>query len=153
MVLLLVVMMVGCAAPLIDYGKNNPKAAAAIESEIRSQLKKSTGKLTKADLKKVFGLDLRDQQISDVSALAALKQLKTLHIYENQIKDVSALAGLKQLERLNLRNNLISDVSALAGLKRLESLNLQSNPDLTKAQIAELQKVLPKCDIYSNPTK
>ena len=28
-----------------------------------------------------------------------------------------------------------------------------SNPDLTKAQIAELQKALPKCKIQSNPTK
>jgi hypothetical protein len=26
-------------------------------------------------------------------------------------------------------------------------------PDLTKAQIAELQKALPKCKIHSNPTK
>jgi len=32
-------------------------------------------------------------------------------------------------------------------------LYLDSNPDLTKAQIAELQKALPKCEIYSNPTK
>ncbi len=27
------------------------------------------------------------------------------------------------------------------------------DPDLTKAQIAELQKALPKCDIESNPKK
>ena len=27
------------------------------------------------------------------------------------------------------------------------------NPDLTKAQIAELKKALPNCDIGSNPTK
>jgi len=32
-------------------------------------------------------------------------------------------------------------------------LNLQSNPDLTRTQIAELQKALPKCNIASNPTK
>jgi hypothetical protein len=32
-------------------------------------------------------------------------------------------------------------------------LNLQSNPDLTKAQIAELKKALPRCNIESNPTK
>jgi hypothetical protein len=28
-----------------------------------------------------------------------------------------------------------------------------NTPDLTKAQIAELQKALPKCTIRSNPTK
>jgi hypothetical protein len=35
----------------------------------------------------------------------------------------------------------------------LKVLNLQDNPDLTKAQIAELKKALPKCKIFSNPTK
>jgi hypothetical protein len=35
----------------------------------------------------------------------------------------------------------------------LANLNLKDNPDLTKAQIAELQKALPKCEIRSNPTK
>jgi len=32
-------------------------------------------------------------------------------------------------------------------------LYLEHNPDLTKAQIDELQKALPKCRIYSNPKK
>jgi len=32
-------------------------------------------------------------------------------------------------------------------------LYLYFNPALTKAQIAELQKALPKCDIISNPKK
>jgi len=35
----------------------------------------------------------------------------------------------------------------------LKVLNLQHNPDLTKAQIEELQKALPNCEIHSNPTK
>ena len=34
-----------------------------------------------------------------------------------------------------------------------KQLVLNYNPALTKAQIAELQKALPKCDISSNPTK
>ena len=38
-------------------------------------------------------------------------------------------------------------------LTQLEVLSLINNPNLTKAQIAELQKALPKCKIYSNPTK
>jgi len=32
-------------------------------------------------------------------------------------------------------------------------LYLDDNPDLTKAQIGELQKALPKCKIFSNPTE
>ena len=38
-------------------------------------------------------------------------------------------------------------------LTQLKSLYLNDNPNLPKAQIAELQKALPKCKIYSNPTK
>jgi hypothetical protein len=38
-------------------------------------------------------------------------------------------------------------------LTQLEVISLINNPNLTKAQIAELQKALPKCKIYSNPTK
>jgi len=32
-------------------------------------------------------------------------------------------------------------------------LNLQSNPDLTKAQIAELKKALPECEIHHETTR
>ena len=41
----------------------------------------------------------------------------------------------------------------LEKLTKLEFLFLEENPDLTKAQIDELQKALPKCRIYNNPTK
>jgi hypothetical protein len=41
----------------------------------------------------------------------------------------------------------------LEKLSKLEFLFLDDNPDLTKAQIAELQKALPKCKILNNPTK
>ncbi|MEC8928485.1 MAG: hypothetical protein VX705_04650 [Verrucomicrobiota bacterium] len=44
-------------------------------------------------------------------------------------------------------------MKGLEKLAQLEKLYLQDNPNLTKAQIAELQKALPKCNIYSNPTK
>jgi hypothetical protein len=41
----------------------------------------------------------------------------------------------------------------LGKLTQLTELQLYGNPDLTKAQIAELQKALPKCDIRSDPKK
>jgi hypothetical protein len=41
----------------------------------------------------------------------------------------------------------------LKKLTRLTELDLIDNPDLTKAQIDELKKALPKCKILSNPTK
>jgi len=44
-------------------------------------------------------------------------------------------------------------VKGLEKLTQLGSLILYNNPALTKAQITELQKALPKCLIFSNPTK
>jgi hypothetical protein len=44
-------------------------------------------------------------------------------------------------------------VKGLTNFTQLKGLNLGGNPDLTKAQIDELQKALPKCRIISNPTK
>ena len=54
---------------------------------------------------------------------------------------------------LNLAANQLTDVKPLEKLTQLELLRLDDNPALTKAQIAELQKALPKCNIYSNAKK
>jgi len=44
-------------------------------------------------------------------------------------------------------------VTGLENLTQLTHLYLENNPDLTKAQIDELQKALPNCQIISNPKK
>ena len=46
-----------------------------------------------------------------------------------------------------LHNNQLTDVTDLEKLTKLNHLNLNNNPDLTKAQIAELQKALPNFGI------
>ena len=51
---------------------------------------------------------------------------------------------------MGLHDNKLTDVKGLEKLTQLKYLHLQNNPGLTKAQIDELQKALPKCEIYSN---
>jgi hypothetical protein len=112
-----------------------------VEKEIRRRLSKPTGNvLTKADLEKVTRLALQSKKLTEVpKGLEKITQLKHLFLYENKLTDVKGLEKLTQLRHLSLFDN----------------------PDLTKAQIAELQKALPKCRIYwpsgdlfqSNPTK
>ena len=80
-----------------------------IEKAIRKELKKPEGELTKADYEKVTTLNLKYNQLTEVTGLEKLTQLTHLH--------------------------------------------LRYNPALTKAQIDQLQKALPKCKIYSNPKK
>ena len=93
---------------------------------------KSTGEITKADLEKVDVLNLGDGKLTELP---------------------KGLEKFTELETLFLENNQLTDVKGLEKLTQLKILWLDDNPDLTKAQIDELQKALPKCDISSNPTK
>ena len=124
--------MVGCGG-----GKEKPltkeESAKEIEKAIRGAVGKPTGELTKADLEKVTGL--------------------IFSVDHMQLTDVKGLEKLTQITRLDLYNNELTSVKGLKKLAQLKELWLEGNPDLTKAQIDELKKALPKCKIISNPTK
>ena len=66
---------------------------------------------------------------------------------------MKGLENLTKLEFLRLDDNQLTDVKGLEKLTQLRELYLVDNPDLTEAQIAELQKALPKCDISSSASK
>ena len=129
LILLMAVVLVGCVSGPGEESQPDSNATAKpnaptttswvsdpsdpnnvkIEAAIRKAAKKPTGELTKADLEKVTGLTITNNNLTDVNGLEKLTQLK--------------------------------------------SLRLQNNPNLTKAQIDELKKALPKYKIESNPTK
>ena len=54
-----------------------------VEKAIRKELKKPTGELTKADLEKVNSLDIRSNQLTDVTVLKELTQLVELNLGGN----------------------------------------------------------------------
>ncbi len=58
------------------------------------------------------------------------------------------LEKLTQLKHLYLYSNQLTNVKGLEKLTRLKVMCLDCNPDLTKAQIDQLQKALPKCKIF-----
>ena len=72
-------------------------------------------------------LDLDNNLIFDIGALAGLDQLSYLYLPDNIIGDLSPLIGLTQLIDLRLDNNFIIDISALAGMTELQILLLSSN--------------------------
>ena len=125
LILLMAVVLIGGCASTPKVVPNSPEAKAAIEAAIRERLKKPTGKLTKSDLEKVTWLNLYENQLTSVKGLEKLTQLKTLWLSVNQLTSVKGLEKLTQLE----------------------VLALQDNAALTRTQIAELQKALPKCVI------
>ena len=61
-------------------------------------------------------------------------------------------ADYEKVTVLNLSYSQLTSVKGLEKLTQLRQLDL-SGTALTKAQIDELQKALPKCEIYSNFTK
>jgi Leucine-rich repeat (LRR) protein len=99
-------------------------------------------------------LYLNDNKLAELPmGLEKLTQLTSLDLGVNQLTDVKGLEKLNQLKYLLLWHNKLTDVTGLEKLTQLKYLGLDGNPDLTKAQIDELQKALPKCKISSNPTK
>ena len=125
-----------------------------VEKAIRKELKNPTGELTQADVEKVTKLFLSGNQLTEVpKGLEKLTKLKYLLLTGNQLTDAEGLEKLTQLKTLHLSYNKLTGVKGLEKLTHLEYLGLESNPDLTKAQIDQLQKALPKCKIFSNPKK
>ena len=153
------------------------ESAKVIEAAIRKAAKKPTAELTKVDYEKVTTLYLGGNQLTDVKGLEKLIKLKDLHLDDNNLTNVpKGLENLTQLQELNLLDNKLTevpkelekftkltelslyknkltDVKGLEKLTQLMGLYLLNNSDLTKAQINQLQKALPKCKIFSNPTK
>ena len=130
LVMMVAVMLVGQSV----VAEEKLIADPIVEKAIRKELKKRTGKLTKADLKKVTSLSLVRTQITD----AGLKEV----------------AKLQKLQRLYLANTKITDagLKEVAKLQKLKSLYV-GNTQITEAGVAELKKALPNCSIHSNPTK
>jgi len=82
--------------------------------------------------------------------LEKLTQLTVLHLRNCGLTSVKGLENLTQLTLLHLFRNQLTSVKGLEKLTKLEFLDLRDNPDLTKAQIDQLQKALPKCHIRSD---
>ena len=167
LLMIAVVALVGCGG---KKALTKEESAKVIEAAIRKAAKKPTGELTKADYMKAaevgygtitsenphhrHSFDLSRKELTDVKGLGKLTELISLDLDDNQLTSVKGLENLTQLKSLWLRNNRLTDVRGLEKLTQLKSsLSLYGNPDLTKAQINELKKALPKCNIYSNPTK
>jgi len=131
LLMIAVVLVGGCHAGNKNMAEKF-KAAILIEEAIRKAAKKPKGDLTKADYEKLKELSLGDHYLTEVP---------------------KGLEKLTQLEELNLNGNKLTSVKGLEKLTQLMLLTLKDNPNLTKAQIDELQKALPKCKIESNPTK
>lgn len=77
-------------------------------------------------------VDLSDNQISDVSALAECYTLKTLKFANNKLLSIDAAANMPLLEVLDISGNQIPDLSVLRSAAKLSELNLSGNTAFVK---------------------
>ena len=106
-----------------------------------------------AGLTKLTVLGLTDNRITDPAPLAAMTALKDLRLNGNKISDLKALAGMTEMKLLQLDGNQITDLSPLESLSQTRFIELQDNPNLTRAEIDRLQKLLTQCKVNHNATK
>lgn len=143
-----------------------------IEAAVCKAADRASGELTEADLRGVQFLDLSRQELTDIAPLAQLTGLQDLRIGFNRIGNLWPLAKLTGLTRLHVNNNRLSDLQPLQGLtnlkillaggnfikdlsplmelKQLDTVLLMYMQPLTRAEVAKLKQVLPRCDIRHN---
>ena len=100
---------------------------ANLEAAVRNALRKKSGTLTQADMKRLTQLYVGNRGIISLTGLEHAVNLKGLGLWSNEISDISPIANLKNLTYLNVSNNQISDIKPLAGLKNLTNLYLDRN--------------------------
>jgi hypothetical protein len=93
-------------------------------------------------------LDLRRNDITDLSILAKLTSLVYLRIGDNRIRDLTPLLELKELRAFEADRNFISDFTPLMEMHELLYLEVSYNP-VTVSQIHELREALPNCDVWA----
>ncbi len=125
----------------IDF-TNNKVLYDAIKSEISTtQIKnaeinfieekdkdgKDTYKILAADISKITSLDLRMNNIVDITQLGKFTGLTKLDLSTNKIVNIDSLKYLVNLEKLFLSRNYIISIEPIIGLKKLEVLYLECN--------------------------
>ena len=81
-------------------------------------------------------LDLRNNQIGDISALQGMTGMQYLY-----------LSNMSSAQFLLLSQNQVTDVSALQNLQSLEYLSVWGN-GLSDEQVRNLQGSLPGCEVF-----
>ncbi len=132
----------------IDFS-NNKVLYDAIKSEISTtQIKnaeinfieekdkdgKDTYKILAADISKITSLNLRRNDIVDITQLGKFTGLTKLYLSNNKIVNIDSLKYLVNLETLNLVNNYIVSIEPIVGLKKLKLLDFYHN-DITNLSL------------------
>jgi len=98
----------------------------------------------------ITGLNLRDNQLTEIKGLEQLTQLQRLDLSNNQLTEIKGLEQLTQLQDLRLSNNLLTEIKGLEQLTQLQTLWLNNN-QLTEIKGLEKLTQLQVLYLSSNP--
>ena len=118
---------------------------ANLEKIIRAHLNKLTGAITKSDLKSITELNASSCDIDSLEGIQYLLNLEVLDLRDNNIKDITPLNGLRNMIAVDLSYNFIEDIGSLKGLSKLEFLNLEKN---SISDINALAELIDLTDLY-----
>ncbi len=71
-------------------------------------------------MKRLYELNLRDTQVSELGALSSVSDLSNLYLGGTRVSDVPPLAQLRQLNLLDLVHTRVSDLSPLIDLRTVQ---------------------------------
>lgn len=92
-------------------------------------------------------------QWSDATPLASCTNMEYLEVQTTELKDLSPLAGLTKLHHLNICNLTsadLVDLKPLYGMTELERLWIGGYTHVDRAQVEELQAIIPDCEINTS---
>ena len=136
MLIIAVVALVGCGE---SKEEKAAKAKSSTEAKGAAEAAEAAAEAKAADKKPLTKEE--SARHAKVTEAAIRKELK-------KFTGELTKADLEKVTKLELDDNQLTDVEGLEKLKKLTALSLTDNPALTKAQIDQLKKALPKCKIY-----
>lgn len=95
---------------------------------------KDTYKILAADISKITSLNLRRNDIVDITQLGKFIGLTKLDLSTNKIVNIDSLKYLVNLETLDLGDNYIVSIEPIVGLKKLKELDFYYN-DITNLSL------------------
>jgi Leucine-rich repeat (LRR) protein len=120
-----------------------------IGTKVDDEAMEKLSKLPQLESLDVSGTNVTDDGLRHV---AALKNLRELRLFGNAISDAGMehISSLAQLEELMIGNTNVTDAGLehLEKLSKLRALWLGDNSKVTKSGVLQLEKALPKCNVY-----
>ena len=98
-----------------------------LEEEMRRQLKKPDGIISKEEYLLIDKIDMAGKEVQDLGPIARMSALQNLNLNDNHLTDLSPLKSLTRVEILRLRHNSLQHLDSITHMTRLRELDAGYN--------------------------